>query len=258
MKPRRVVESPLGPVMLDLQGLELLPEEREMLQHPLTGGVILFTRNYLDPEQVTALIESIRAVRRPPLLVAVDHEGGDVQRFRDGFTRLPACASIGKCYDRDTEQGLQAATEYGWLMAAELRAVGVDFSFAPVLDLGLGRSEVIKDRAYHREAAVVSALAGATVNGMRQAGMAAVGKHFPGHGWVVADSHHEAPVDERNLEAVTADDLVPFRDLIADGLAAVMPAHVIYANIDDRPAGFSNFWIQDILRQRTWIPRCGV
>lgn len=238
----------LGPVMLDLKGMELLPEERELLLHPLTGGVILFSRNYERPAQLSALVDSIHKLRQPRLLVAVDHEGGRVQRFRSGFTRLPPCAALGKRFDKDRHEALQLAGECGWLMAAELRAVGVDFSFAPVLDVGTGMSQVIGDRAFHRDPEVIAGLAHAYMRGLREAGMVAVGKHFPGHGSVSADSHHELPVDDRPYGDIRLSDMLPFERMIHWGLPALMPAHVVYPQVDTWPAGFSSVWLQEILR----------
>jgi beta-N-acetylhexosaminidase len=240
----------LGPLMIDLAATELGAEERELLAHPLVGGVILFTRNYVDPEQLTALVTAIHAVREPQLLVAVDHEGGRVQRFREGLTRLPAAALFGELYERDARRARQLAETSGWLMAVELRSLGVDFSFAPVLDLNFGVSTVIGDRAFHRRPDVVAELAQAYMRGMQHAGMAATGKHFPGHGAVRADSHLELPIDSRRYEDILVDDLVPFERMIGNGLAAVMPAHVVYSKVDARPAGFSPFWIKEVLRKR--------
>lgn len=239
----------LGPVMLDLKGPALSPVERERLEHPLAGGVILFSRNYADPAQLAHLVAEIHAVRTPPLLVAVDHEGGRVQRFRAGFTPLPAAGALGRVYDRDPTRALALARTSGWVMAAELRIVGVDLSFAPVLDLDYGVSRVIGDRAFHRDPEVVATLAGAYIDGMGRAGMAATGKHFPGHGGVEADSHVALPVDERDLEAIGAADMLPFARL-APRLGGVMPAHVVYRQVDARPAGFSRLWLQEILRAR--------
>lgn len=240
----------LGPVMLDLLGTTLDEKEREMLQHPLVGGVILFTRNYENPAQVASLIAEIHALRSPPLLIAVDHEGGRVQRFRQGFTRLPAMRRFGEIYERDKRRARQLAEQAGWVMASELRAVGVDFSFAPVLDLDYGNSTVIGDRAFHRKPQVVADLANAVMQGMHRAGMAATGKHFPGHGAVQADSHEAIPVDTRRYEDIAAEDMKPYELMITNGMAAVMPAHVIYSHVDPQPAGFSSFWLKEVLRGR--------
>lgn len=238
----------LGPVMLGLDGLELTAEERDLLRHPLVGGVILFGRNYQSPEQVAALTTALHALRQPRLLVAVDHEGGRVQRFRDGFTRLPAVRRLGEIYDQDRMRAKQLARITGWLMAAELRAVGVDFSFAPVLDLDHGVSGIIGDRAFHHDPEAVADLAHAYVSGMQKAGMEAVGKHFPGHGGIAADSHLELPVDPRAYDDLAGADLLAFERMIHYGLAALMPAHVLYPQVDDRPAGFSARWLKNILR----------
>lgn len=240
----------LGPVMVDLRGTALMDDERELLRHPNVGGVILFTRNFESPAQVAALVQQVHALREPRLLVCVDHEGGRVQRFRDGFTRLPPARVFGRLYDHDARRARLLAEAAGWVMASELRSVGVDFSFAPVLDLDRGISTVIGDRAFHGDPQAVADLAGAFVQGMRKAGMAATGKHFPGHGGVAADSHEAIPVDRRELPVILDEDVLPFRRLFADGLAAVMPAHVIYPHADERPAGFSPFWLQEVLRRR--------
>lgn len=236
--------------MLDVAGLELAADEREMLAHPLVGGVILFARNYQSPVQLEALTAAIHAIRNPTLLIAVDHEGGRVQRFIDGFSRLPPMRTLGRLYDRAPDLAVNLAGAIGVVLAGELRRQGVDFTFAPVLDIDFGSSSVIGDRAFHATASGVAALAGGFVAGLARMGMGAVGKHFPGHGYVRADSHHEVPIDERPLAAIEADDLVPYRALIGKGLAGVMPAHVIYPQVDGRPAGFSPVWLKDILRGR--------
>lgn len=239
-----------GPVVVDIAGPRLTPAERRRLRHPLVGMVILFARNYESAEQLNALTAEIRALRTPPLLVAVDHEGGRVQRFRTPpFTHLPPMARLGALWDDDPLLAWRAAAAAGFVMAAELRAHGVDLSFAPVLDLDRGRSAVIGDRALHGDARVVTVLAGQVAHGMSAAGMAACGKHFPGHGWASADSHVDLPVDERPLPEILAADAAPYRRLDLT-LAAVMPAHVVYPQVDDRPAGFSARWIKGILRRR--------
>lgn len=240
----------LGPVMLDLVGTSITPLEREMLMHPQTGGVILFTRNFESVEQITELVEEIHALRSPHLLVAVDHEGGRVQRFRDGFTHIPAAAIYGKNYAQDKKQARFLARQCGWLMAAECRAVGVDMSFAPVLDIGIGVSGVIGDRAFHSNPEVIAELAHAYMSGMSEAGMSATGKHFPGHGSVKEDSHVGHPVDQRSLNDIMMEDVIPFQRMINYGMAAVMPAHVVYPSVDDKPAGYSTIWLQQILRQQ--------
>ncbi|HLW04127.1 MAG TPA: beta-N-acetylhexosaminidase [Azoarcus sp.] len=242
---------PRGPVMVDVEGFALTDAERKRLSHPLAGGVILFARNFRSSRQLAALTAEIRALREPQLLIAVDHEGGRVQRFRtDGFTHLPPMRAFGRKWDEDRESALKMAHAAGFVLAAELRAHGVDLSFTPVLDLDYGGSRVIGDRAFHRDPAAVAALAGALVDGLKDAGMGAVGKHFPGHGFVAADSHLEIPVDERDFDTVWADDIAPYRTSLGRALAGVMPAHVNYPNIDSRPAGFSAFWLQDVLRGR--------
>src|SRR5687768_4046191 len=237
----------LGPLMVDIAGRTLTPEDREVLDHPLIGSVILFTRNYEDPAQLAALVADIRSLRSPPLLVAVDHEGGRVQRFRKGFSVLPAMRRVGLEYDLDPKQGLAMARSLNWLMAAELRAVGIDYSFAPCVDLDYGVSEIIGDRAFHTDAEIVAKLALAAIAGMREAGMAATAKHFPGHGAVVADSHLALPVDRRALADLHAD-LLPYRRLIPNELAAVMMAHVLFPAVDTLPASFSRRWVTEFLR----------
>lgn len=237
----------LGPLMIDVAGAQLTDEDRQLLRHPLVGGVVLFTRNYLNSAQLIALCAAIHAERTPALIVAVDQEGGRVQRFKPGFSILPAARRIGHEFDLDARAGLELARRVGWLMAAELRAHGVDLSFAPCVDLDYGASEVIGDRALHARSAIVAQLAVAFAHGMRDAGMAATAKHFPGHGAVVADSHLALPVDRRDF-ADLQDDIAPYRLLIANGLAGVMPAHVVYPAVDALPASLSARWITDILR----------
>ena len=232
--------KPFGPVMLDVAGLELTAEERDVINHPNTGAVILFSRNYENPQQVTQLIKDIRAARQGDILIAVDQEGGRVQRFQTGFTRLPPAA----LYENEPEVSEVA----GWLMASELLAVGIDFSFAPVLDVDCGVSEIIGNRSFSQNAQKATQLASDFRRGMNLAGMAATGKHFPGHGAVALDSHLTLPVDTRELNALKESDLQPFRQLINEGLEAIMPAHVLYSQIDAQPAGFSTFWMQTILR----------
>lgn len=238
----------LGPLMVDVAGTALSAEERHRLLQPAVGGVILFARNYASPTQLAELCAAIHALRTPALLIGIDHEGGRVQRCRDGFTRLPAMRQLGSAWDADVSAGKAASREMaraiGYVLASELRLAGVDFSFTPVLDLDWGRSSVIGSRAFHHDPAVVSALAGALIAGLHQAGMRACGKHFPGHGWVEADSHVAIPVDERSLVEMVAD-LLPYRELRLD---AVMPAHVSYPAVAPGPAGFSPFWI-NFLRQ---------
>ena len=238
----------LGPVMTGIAGSELDRVESEVLRHPGVGGVILFSRNYRCRRQLRVLCDAIHALRQPPLLIAVDHEGGRVQRFRDGFSALPAAARYGRLHDRDPGLARSIARAGGWVMAVELRAAGVDFSFAPVLDLGRGASAAIGDRAFHRDPDVVTTLARAFLAGMRDAEVGGIGKHFPGHGGVAVDSHHALPVDRRPYEDLLLSDLVPFERLAASELAGVMPAHVVFECLDDRPAGFSRRWIGDVLR----------
>lgn len=232
--------------MIDLEGTAVSAEERELLRHPLVGGVILFTRNYLDPAQLSQLVADVHAVRTPALIVAVDHEGGRVQRFRQGFSELPAARRIGHEFDADARRGLDLAHTMGWLMAAELRAHGVDLSFAPCVDIDHGVS-FITDRAFHSRPQVVSQLASAYAHGMREAGMAATAKHFPGHGAVAADSHLTLPVDRREMVDLDGD-LMPYRRLIANGLPAVMVGHLLFPAVDDAPASLSRHWIRDVLR----------
>ncbi|MBS1139649.1 MAG: hypothetical protein H6R13_1102 [Proteobacteria bacterium] len=230
---------PLGPLMIDIAGTELTDLDRERLCHPLVGGIILFSRNYVNPGQLIELTAAIHALRSPELLIAVDHEGGRVQRFREGFTRLPPMAALGRLWDIDPLAALTAARQVGYVLAAELRARGVDYSFTPVLDLDYGPSRVIGDRAFHRLPDAVIALAGALGQGLHQAGMGSCGKHYPGHGFVIPDSHVELPVDDRAFDAMQ-EDIQPYRKLPLDG---VMAAHVIYNCMDCNTAVFSNKWI---------------
>src|SRR5579862_9511537 len=246
-----------APVILDVAGTRLTADDKRRLAHPLTGGAILFGRNWVDRRQVTELVAEMKAIR-PDLLVCVDHEGGRVQRFRtDGFTHLPPMDTYGRRWmdDGDGPDGagamaaMEGVTAAGFVMASELRSCGVDLSFAPVLDLHFGHSAVIGDRSFHRDARIVTMLARSLMLGMRQAGMAHCGKHFPGHGFVAADSHVDVPVDGRPLEDILADDARPY-EWLSTSLASVMPAHVIYPAVDDKPAGFSPRWLGEILRDR--------
>jgi beta-N-acetylhexosaminidase len=236
--------------MFNLEGLELTAADRERFAHPLAGGVILFARNYSSRPQLRALTAAIRALRDPPLLIGVDHEGGRVQRFREGFTPIPAMRSFGEAWDRDAAAAASAVLRAGATIAAELAAEGIDFSFTPVVDLDYGANSVIGERAFHRNPNAVSHLAAALRDGLRSGGMATVAKHFPGHGFVTADSHAESPVDSRPLAALEKDDLVPFGVLARLGAEAMMPAHVLYPAVDATPAGYSRVWLQEILRGR--------
>ena len=238
-----------APVVLDIAGTSLSAADRRRLKHPRVGGLILFARNWVDRRQLLELTRAIKRVRSD-ILICVDHEGGRVQRFRsDGFTHLPPMRALGELWMRDPLAATDAATACGVVLASELRACGVDFSFTPVLDLDHGRSGVIGDRAFHRDPRVVTLLAKSLMHGLLLAGMGSCGKHFPGHGWVKADSHVAVPVDRRSLKAILADDALPYGAL-STSLAAVMPAHVIYPKVDHRPAGFSPRWLKDLLRGR--------
>lgn len=238
-----------APLILDIAGTRLSPTDRQRLTHPLTGGLILFGRNWVNREQLTALCADIKAVR-PDALICVDHEGGRVQRFRtDGFTHLPPMRAFGELWLQQPLDATDAATAAGYVLGAELRACGVDFSFTPVLDLDFGGSTVIGDRAFARDPRVVALLAKSLVHGLLQAGVANCGKHFPGHGFVKADSHTDIPVDRRSLKAILADDAAPY-GWLSSVLTSVMPAHVIYPKVDARPAGFSSRWLNDILRRK--------
>jgi len=240
----------MGPLMLDLDGVELSPGDRRRLCAANTGGVILFARNFTSTAQLRALVQELHAVRTPPLIVAIDQEGGRVQRLRNGFTPLPAAAQIGAVYDDDAERGIAMAEASGWVMATELTEVGIDLSFAPVLDCAAVASDVIGDRAFHCRADGVARLAEAYMCGMHRAGMPAVGKHFPGHGGVAADSHIQLPIDERTIAQVETADLVPYRRLIDAGLDAVMTAHVWYPHIDPDIPTYSPYWLREVLRAK--------
>jgi beta-N-acetylhexosaminidase len=233
--------------MIDLRGKSIEPDERAWLESPLVGGVVLFTRNYESRQQLERLVAEIHAVRQPPLLVTVDQEGGRVQRFREGFFRLPPMRALGRLFDENPTAGLDTATAFGWLMAAELRAVGVDLSLAPVVDLDLGLASVIGDRAVHGDPEVVAALARRFAAGAKRAGMAITAKHFPTHAGARNDSHTELAVDRRDLTEL-ADDLMPYRELIRAGLQAVMISHVSFPAVDPKPASFSSWWINEQLR----------
>lgn len=236
----------IGPVMGDIEGTRLQPSERERLQHPLHGGLILFARNYKDPATLAELTQAIRA-ERPDLLLAVDTEGGRVQRFREGFTVLPALARYGQLYESDPESALQLAVDGGRVLGAELAAFDIDLPFSPVLDLDGGVSAIIGDRAFHAKPEVVAQLAFAHMQGLRASGVATTGKHFPGHGWVAPDSHEELPVDKRLRATIEAEDLMPYHKT-ASLLDSVMVAHVVYPDVDSRPASFSKVWLTQILR----------
>ncbi len=246
----RKVRAPLGPAVIDVVGLALTDDDRRRLAHPAAGGVILFTRNYQTPEQLKILCEEIERLREPALPICVDHEGGRVQRFREGFSAIPPMRELGRLWDRDRATGREAAHAAAYVIGAELAAHGVDFSFAPVLDLDYGSSAVIGDRALHFDPTAVGALGASLVRGFADAGMAAVAKHFPGHGFAPADSHVDVPRDERTVKEIFKKDLLPYEAVIKAGLGAIMPAHVIYAQADPEPAGYSKFWLQDVLRGR--------
>jgi len=241
---------PLGPIMTSIEGTALTAEDEEVLRHPLIGGIVYFARNFVDKEQLTALSSAIKALRDPALVIAVDQEGGRVQRFREGFTEIPPMRSLGDLWTTHPPSARARAFELGFTIGSELGGVGVDFSLAPVLDLDYGESTVIGHRAFHRDPIAVSALATALMQGLRAEGMASVGKHFPGHGFVKGDTHWERPTDDRSYQQVEAADLIPFRELVAAGLDGVMAAHLIFPQIDAQLAGFSPFWLQSVLRNK--------
>ena len=246
----RKVRLPPGPVVVDVLGPALTDEDRERIRHPAAGAVILFARNYENSAQLAALTADIERQREPALPVCVDHEGGRVQRFKEGFTAIPPMRMLGKQWDRDREKARSLATSIGYIIAAELGAHGVDFSFAPVLDLDYGGSSVIGDRALHFDPTAVGALGACLVKGLAHGGVGAVGKHFPGHGYAEADSHVAVPRDDRSFREIARKDIVPYRAVIEAGLAGVMPAHVIYPQVDPQPAGYSSHWLQEVLRKQ--------
>ncbi len=240
----------LGPLIIDVEGWSLTAEDTGVLGHPLIGGVILFTRNFKTSEQLAELVGHIHAIREPRLLVLIDHEGGPVQRFRNGFTHLPAATQLGRYYDCNSAQALKLTQDIGWLLAAELRAVGIDHSFTPVLDRQTDESKVLKDRTYHHDIQVIAELANRLMKGLQESGMQATGKHFPGHGGVKQDSHLERPVDARSYADIYSQSLLPFERMIHYGLSGIMPAHVVYEQVDSNPAGFSRIWLKEILRKQ--------
>ncbi len=238
-----------GPLMVDIDGYELSAEDRDILSHPLVSGVILFSRNYKDKNQLQQLTQQIKEIKTPRLVIAVDQEGGRVQRFKEGFTRFPPASDYARAYKIDPEQAKKMAYDTGALLAVELLEVGVDFSFAPVLDVDYKNNQVIGDRSFGTDPEQIIDLTSSMINGFSAAGMISVGKHYPGHGYVAEDSHHELPVDSRSLEEISEKDLLPFKKL-ADKLVGIMPAHIVYEKIDSMPAGFSEFWIKNILREQ--------
>jgi beta-N-acetylhexosaminidase len=246
----RKLRLPLGPVVLDPAGPVLSDDDRRRLRHPATGGVILFAHNFESQEQLAALTDEIGKLREPELFISVDHEGGRVQRFRQGFTEVPPMRQLGVLWDRNRDAAKHAARAVGTVIAAELGALGVDFSYTPVLDLDYGSSSVIGHRAFHYDPNAVGTLAAQLIEGLAAGGMAAVAKHFPGHGFAEADSHVAVPRDERPAKDILRKDVFPYEAAIKAGLAAVMPAHVVYAQADAEPAGYSKFWLGDVLRGR--------
>lgn len=237
-------------LMIDIAGTELNSEDKELLQNPKVGGVILFTRNYESLSQLKNLTSEIHSLKSPALMIAVDHEGGRVQRFRDGFTLLPPMRELGDLYDKNPRSAILETENMGEIMGRELKAVGIDCSFAPVLDIDMGISEVIGNRSFHSDPKIISILTSSLVRGMHKMELIAVGKHFPGHGHVKADSHIDIPVDSRDIEDIMKSDLLPFQYLIESGIDGIMPAHVIYEKCDPAPAGFSSFWLKNILRHQ--------
>lgn len=244
------MQDELGSLIIDIDGMELSSEDSEILAHPLVGGVILFARNYDSREQITQLCRALRLSRLSPLLIMVDQEGGRVQRFVNDFTRLPPMALFGRIYEENSHEACRLAVDCGWLMAVELLSIGIDLSLAPVLDLNKGMNNVIGERAFHYRPQPVIDLAKSFIKGMQEAGMAATGKHFPGHGAVNLDSHVAVPQDHRKMLEVEKEDMLPFRELIKFGISAMMPAHIIFPDVDALPVGFSPIWLNDILRSR--------
>ena len=242
--------TPLGPLMIDCEGTQLSSADKDIMKHPLVGGVILFSRNYQTPEQLKELCGSIHSLRDEPLLIAVDHEGGRVQRFKEGFTEIPCMEKLGILFEQDEEKALHVAQDVAWLLAAELSEQGVDFSFTPVLDLNYGMSDIIGNRAFSADKKHVARIAMAFQRGLKAAGMVGIGKHFPGHGAVVPDSHVALPIDNRSLNEIMENDVYPFQAMVDEGMDGIMPAHIIYQQADSQPAGFSEFWLQDVLRKR--------
>jgi beta-N-acetylhexosaminidase len=240
----------IGALVVSIEGTTLSTADKEMLAHPLVGGVILFTRNYENRDQLRHLCQDIRSARKKPLLIMADQEGGRVQRFVPQFTKLPYLSWFGKVYDQDPLKACHLAEDSGWLMASELLSLGIDLSLAPVLDLNKDVSAVIGDRAFHRNPHVVAKLAESYIQGMQEAGMAATGKHFPGHGSILQDSHLALPVDERTFSQIEQDDLIPFAELIKSGITAIMVAHLLFPHVDKVPVTYSRHWLQDILRKR--------
>lgn len=240
----------IGPLMIDVEGLALQDEEVKRIMHPMVGGLILFTRNYKDTVQLKTLTDAIRKIRGHDFLIAVDHEGGRVQRFREGFTTIPAMRKLGEVWDKDPKRANHLAFLIGQIIATELRVFDIDFSFTPVLDIDYNESTVIRDRAFHNDIEAIKALASSILEGLKEGGMRGVGKHFPGHGYIKADSHLSVSEDERTFDEIASKDMSIFISLIKHGLNAVMPSHVIYSAVDKHPAGFSSFWLKDQLREK--------
>ena len=240
----------IGPLMIDVEGLILKDDDIKRIMHPMVGGLILFTRNYKDTVQLKTLTDAIRKIRGHDFLIAVDHEGGRVQRFREGFTIIPAMRKLGEVWDKDPKRANHLAFLIGQIIATELRVFDIDFSFTPVLDIDYSESTVIRDRAFHVDIEAIKALASNLLEGLKEGGMHGVGKHFPGHGYIKADSHLSISEDERTFDEIASKDMSIFISLIKHGLNAVMPSHVLYSEADKHPAGFSSFWLKDQLREK--------